>query len=144
MSAKQWLGSASANAQADLSHCFALLSQLSKLSLGECWAHIQSCKKCCTSAEIRDSISRFHLHKVSGYAPWAGYSSQSHHYHPDIGLTNLNPSPAEPGYVLSLQTVQIQISWLLKKPTDLDLHCLPLSMWIYSSNLDQVIWLAEK
>ena len=22
------------------------------------------------------------------------------------------------------QTVQIQISWLLKKPTDLDLHCL--------------------
>ena len=23
-----------------------------------------------------------------------------------------------------LQTVQIQISWLLKKPTDLDLHCL--------------------
>ena len=24
----------------------------------------------------------------------------------------------------SWQTVQIQISWLLKKPTDLDLHCL--------------------
>ena len=40
----------------------------------------------------------------------------------------LNPCPAEPGYILSLQTVQIQISWLLKKPTDLDLHCLPLSM----------------
>ena len=32
----------------------------------------------------------------------------------------------------------------LKKPTDLDLHCLPLSMWIYSNNPDQVIWLAEK
>ena len=49
----------------------------------------------------------------------------------------LNPSPAEPGYVLPLQTV--------KKPTDLDLHCLPLSMWIYSNNPDQelVIWLAE-
>ena len=31
----------------------------------------------------------------------------------------------------------------LKKPTDLDLHCLPLSMWIYINNLDQVIWLAE-
>ena len=30
-----------------------------------------------------------------------------------------------------------------KKPTDLDLHCLPLSMWIYSNNSDQVIWLAE-
>ena len=30
-----------------------------------------------------------------------------------------------------------------EKPTDLDLHCLPLSMWIYINNLDQVIWLAE-
>ena len=39
-----------------------------------------------------------------------------------------NPSPAELGYVLPLRTVLIQISWLLKKPTDLDLHCLPLSM----------------
>ena len=29
----------------------------------------------------------------------------------------INPSPAEPGYVLPL-----------KKPIDLDLHCLPLSM----------------
>ena len=27
-------------------------------------------------------------------------------------------------------------------PTDLDLHCLPLSMWSYINNLDQVIWLA--
>ena len=52
-------------------------------------------------------------------------------------------NPAEPGYTLLLQTVQIQISWLLKKPTDLDLHCLPLSMWIYINNLDQVIWFAE-
>ena len=25
----------------------------------------------------------------------------------------------------------------------LDLHCLPFSMWIYISNLDQVIWLAD-
>ena len=32
---------------------------------------------------------------------------------------------------------------LLKKPTDLDLHCLLLSMQICSNNLDQVIWLAE-
>ena len=31
----------------------------------------------------------------------------------------INPSPAEPGYVLPLQTVQI---------TDLDLHCLALRM----------------
>ena len=26
----------------------------------------------------------------------------------------------------------------------MDLHCLPLSKWIYSNNSDQVIWLAEK
>ena len=45
-----------------------------------------------------------------------------------LNLIYINPCPAEPRYVLSLQTVQIQISWLLKKPTDLDLHCLPLSM----------------
>ena len=30
-----------------------------------------------------------------------------------------------------------------KKPADLDLDCLPFSMWIYINNLDQVIWLAE-
>ena len=54
-----------------------------------------------------------------------------------------NPCHAEPGYTLPLQTVYIQISWLLKKPTDLDLHCLLLSMWIFSNNPDQVIWLAE-
>ena len=56
---------------------------------------------------------------------------------------SVNPSPAEPRYALPLQTVQIQISWLLKKPTDLDLHCLPFSKWIYINNLNQVIWLAE-
>ena len=54
-----------------------------------------------------------------------------------------NPCHAEPGYALLLQTVLIQISWLLQKPTDLDLHCLPLSMWIYSNNQDHAIWLAE-
>ena len=48
----------------------------------------------------------------------------------------INPCPAEPGYVLPLQTVKIQISWLLQKPTDLDLHCLPLSMWIYIDKLE--------
>ena len=34
-----------------------------------------------------------------------------------------NPSSAEPGYVLPLQTESIQIIRLLKKPTDLDLNC---------------------
>ena len=55
----------------------------------------------------------------------------------------INPGPAEPRYALSLQTMKIQISWLLQKPTDLDLHCLPFSMWICIINLDQVIWLAK-
>ena len=36
---------------------------------------------------------------------------------------SLNPGSAKPGYTLHLQTVQIQ--------------------WIYITNLDQVIWLAE-
>ena len=58
-------------------------------------------------------------------------------------LDYLNPGPAEPGYVLSLQKVQIQVSWLLKKPTDLDLHCLSFSIWICINNLDQISWLAD-
>ena len=46
-----------------------------------------------------------------------------------------NPCPAEPRYTLPLQTVQIRISWLLKKkPTDLDLHCLPLYMKLYQQS----------
>ena len=40
----------------------------------------------------------------------------------------VNHCPAEPGYTLPLQTLLIQISWLLQKPTDLDLHCLSLSI----------------
>ena len=36
----------------------------------------------------------------------------------------VNPDPVETQYALPFQTVQIQISWLLKKPNDLDLHCL--------------------
>ena len=31
------------------------------------------------------------------------------------------------------QTVQIQISWLLKKPTDLDLHCLQFRVYLASA-----------
>ena len=53
-------------------------------------------------------------------------------------VVKFNPSPAESEYNLPLQTVYIQISWLLK-PTDLDLYCLPLSTSIYVKNLDQVI-----
>ena len=32
----------------------------------------------------------------------------------------------------------------LKKPTDLDLHCFSLNIWISIKNQDQVIWLADK
>ena len=67
MTAKQWLRSACANAQADQSHCFALISQTSQLSVDERWAHMQSFRTCCATAEI--SVSRLHLHKVLGYAP---------------------------------------------------------------------------
>ena len=32
-------------------------------------------------------------------------------------VLHVDPGPAEPGYALPLQTVLIQISWLLQKPT---------------------------
>ena len=51
--------------------------------------------------------------------PYGGASNQ----YPQC-IIFVNPCPAEPGYALPLQTMQIQIGWLLK-PTDLDLHCLP-------------------
>ena len=54
-------------------------------------------------------------------------------------MVSLNPSPDDLGYVLPLQTVLIS----LKKPTDLDLHCLSLSVWIYIDNQDQKVWLPE-
>ena len=41
-----------------------------------------------------------------------------------------------------IRMVKIQEAITLK-PTDLDLHCLPLSVRIYNKNPDQVIWLAE-
>ena len=37
----------------------------------------------------------------------------------------LNPCPAEPGYALSFAN---SVDPDLKKPTDLDLHCLPFSI----------------
>ena len=46
----------------------------------------------------------------------------------------INHCPAEPGYVLHLQTRLA--NW---KPTDLDLHCLSLSIWLCINNLDQII-----
>ena len=50
----------------------------------------------------------------------------------DSDLLSLNPCPAEPGYILPLQSVDPDqlafLKKLLKKPTDLDLHCLSLSM----------------
>ena len=60
-----------------------------------------------------------------------------------VQICSVNPCQAEPRYALPLQIVMIQISWLLMKPIDLDLHCLALSMWTCINNLDQVIGLAE-
>ena len=40
-----------------------------------------------------------------------------------------------PGFVNSVGPAQLA--------SELDLHCLSLSMWICVNNLDQVIWLAE-
>ena len=58
-------------------------------------------------------------------------------------LNKLIPRPclifSQSGYLIKvvdtnsntlLQTVQIQISWLLQKPTDLDLHCLQRHIWV--------------
>ena len=47
----------------------------------------------------------------------------------------VNPSPA---FANSVDQDQ-----LASEPTDLDLHCLPLSMWMYINNQDEMIWLAE-
>ena len=43
--------------------------------------------------------------------------------------------------VFSAGNVMTSIFW--EKPTDLDLHCLPFSIWSCINTLDQVIWLAE-
>ena len=55
-----------------ISHCFALISQTSKLFLDERWAHMEFCRKCCAAAEISVILlatSGLHLYKISGYAP---------------------------------------------------------------------------
>ena len=56
-----------------------------------------------------------------------------------IWLTLVLLNPDIPSFANSVDPDQLAS----KKPTDLDLHCLPLSMRIYSNNWDQVIWLAE-
>ena len=55
-----------------------------------------------------------------------------------VTLVLLNPDN-NPAFANSIDPDQLAS----KKPTDLDLHCLPFIMWIYINNLDQVIWLAE-
>ena len=42
-------------------------------------------------------------------------------------MQNVNPVPAGPGYALPVQTVNPDQLASLKKPTDLDLHCLTVS-----------------
>ena len=55
ISAKQWLKWACNNAHADQS-LLCVISQTSKLSLGERWAHMQSYRKCCATAEISEIL----------------------------------------------------------------------------------------
>ena len=50
----------------------------------------------------------------------------------------INSGPTESGYTCLCKQCRSKS----EKPTNLDLHCLSLSMWIYINNLDQVIWLA--
>ena len=58
---------------------------------------------------------------------------------PGLVCVSVNPGSAEQGYVPSLRKVYFQISWLLKKPSGLDLYCLSLSMQICNNSLDEVI-----
>ena len=74
------------------------------------------------SALVRSFYSHGKIRKISTYFGWKMHLSGAMIANP------INPGPAVPRYALLLQTVWIQISWLLKKPTDLDLHCLSLSM----------------
>ena len=54
----------------------------------------------------------------------------------------LKPSPAEPWYTLPLQTVQIQMNWLLKKPTDLICTvCHSVCKFISTTWIKQSDWL---
>ena len=81
------------------------------------------------------------LHEISKPFSWKKFENNISVYHllrclPS--MQSVKPCPTEPrynDYNLSLQTVQIQINWLLKKPTDLDLHCLSFSMWFYINSL---------
>ena len=70
--------------------------------------------------------------------------SQNYIYHK---IFLLNPCPVEPGHLLSLDILWPCIQYRSRSVgfwrSQLNLHCLPLSMQIYSNNLDQVIRLAE-
>ena len=52
-----------------------------------------------------------------------------------VNLTLVLLNPIYPAFANSVDPDQLAS----KKPTDLDLHCLPFSMQIYINNLDQVI-----
>ena len=63
-----------------------------------------------------------------------GWSMECNHF---------NPGPARifPAFANSVDPDQKLTD--MKKSTDLDLHCLSFSLWIFINNLDQVIWLAD-
>ena len=55
-----------------------------------------------------------------------------------LGSEEANWSGSAPFVIKYMNFYQIQISWVLKKPTDLDLHRLSLNMWISIKIPDQV------
>ena len=73
---------------------------------------------------------------------WRNFASLAIHNVPseDSDQADLNPSPAEPGYTLCKQCRSWSVG--LKKPTDLDLHCLPFSFkFIATIQIKQSEWL---
>ena len=67
---------------------------------------------------------------------WIFYTLTAAH-----GFRYCNPGTAEPGRIWHAFSNSVGPD---QKPTDQDLHRLSFSMWICISNLDQVIWLADK
>ena len=58
-------------------------------------------------------------------------------------ILNVNPSPPELGYTLPLQTVKIQISWHLKKPTDLDMQFAIMRLYQQPGSSNVIGWQLE-
>ena len=85
-------------------------------------------KSFCSFVWLGCSVIMSFIHFVENRYTFRGNNTNMEILPPFSHADFLNPYPAELGYTVHLQTVSIQISQLLEKPTDLDLHCLPFSM----------------